>query len=717
MAEHPKINSEPVPRGNLTGLTRYFSHDVVSGFLVFLIALPLCLGISLASGVPAIAGVFTAIVGAVLTTLISNSELTIKGPAAGLIVIVLGAVTDFREMQQPTETSTPAAAVASTPAAATPGATTPAVATASVAAAPTSDSGHAASPPANQEWSEIDQKAYRMALAVGVVAGVIQIAFGLLKLGILGEFFPTAVVHGMLSAIGVIIISKQIHILLGVNGVKGEPLELLLHVPHSIWHMNPEIALIGIVSLLILFGMPMLKARWIRRIPAQMIVILVAIPLGMYLNLADQHTYSLGEQSWEVGPRYLVDVPGNLLSAMSFPDFGALQHLTAWKWVLMFTLIGSLESLLSVKAIDLIDPWKRKTNLNRDMLAVGIANTVAASIGGLPMISEIVRSKANIDNGARTRFADLWHGLFLLAFVAFLPGLIHQIPLAALAAMLVYTGFRLASPREFVHVYHIGREQLLIFTATMVGVLATDLLLGVLIGIGVKLLIHTLNGVPLRSLFKPYLEVEEVDADTYLVRARESAVFSNWIPFKRTIEDIGFVQRKNLVVDLSNTKLVDHSVMEKLHEVQQDFAMEGLKFELVGLESHAPLAHHEHSARKLSQVAIRRLTAVVPIALENRLELEFVERGATGFTAIPCRGAGRKAIRAGDVPATTDQCRIEVIVPPAVCDDIVAYLRREILPYYPATVCIETVSVLKLEQFTSEPVRTATDSRHSQHDS
>ena len=162
------------------------------------------------------------------------------------------------------------------------------------------------------------------------------------------------------------------------------------------------------------------------------------------------------------------------------------------------------------------------------------------------MISEIVRSKANIDSGARTRFADMWHGVFLLAFVALLPFAIHRIPLAALAAMLVYTGFRLASPREFINVFHTGTEQLIVFVSTIVGVLATDLLIGIGIGVAVKLLIHTYNGVPLNSLFKAYLEVEDTDQNTSVIRASQSAVFSNWIPFQREINQLGRVQRREM---------------------------------------------------------------------------------------------------------------------------------------------------------------------------
>jgi MFS superfamily sulfate permease-like transporter len=264
----------------------------------------------------------------------------------------------------------------------------------------------------------------------------------------------------------------------------------------------------------------------------------------------------------------------------------------------MFTLIGSLESMLSAKAIDMIDPWKRKTNLNRDLVAVGIANTAVAFIGGLPMISEIVRSKANIDNGARTRFADLWHGVFLLAFVALVPGLVHRIPLAALAAMLVYTGFRLASPREFINVFKIGPEQLVIFTSTIIGVLATDLLIGIGIGIAVKAVIHIINGVPLSSIYKPYLEVQPQGEDSVLISASGSAVFTNWIPFKREIEQLGLVQKNNVVVDLSGTKLVDHSVMEKLHEMERDFEQAGLHLEVTGLEGHRRFSQHPFAARK-----------------------------------------------------------------------------------------------------------------------
>jgi MFS superfamily sulfate permease-like transporter len=546
-----------VPRGTLAGFARYLRPDLTSGFFVFLIALPLCLGISLASGFPPVAGVFTAVIGGLLTTLISDSELTIKGPAAGLIVIVLGAMQAFGF----TGGADPAA----------------------------------------------DLVAYRSTLGVVCVAGAVQILLATVRFGTCSDFFPTAVVHGMLASIGLIIMIKQLPVVFGQKA-SGEPLEILRELPEKIAHLNPQIAVIGLVSLAILFGFPLVKPRlrpaWLRMIPAQLLVLAVAVPLGMWFDLAHEHTYSFLGHEYKLGESFLVNVPGNLAAAVTTPDFApftssATLPAAVW-WVVLFALVGSIESLLSAKAIDLVDPWRRKTTMDRDLLAVGVANVAAGALGGLPMISEIVRSKANIDNGARTRFADMWHAVFLLGFVALVPGLIHRIPLSALAAMLVYTGFRLASPREFINVFKIGAEQLLIFLVTIVGVLATDLLVGVGIGVAAKFAVHAINGVPPREFFKPFLDVTAIDDSTVQIDAGGSAVFSNWIPFRRQIEQLGLVQRNNVILNLAGTRLVDANVMEKLHGLQAEFAAEGLRLDVVGLDEHKPFSAHPQAARRRS---------------------------------------------------------------------------------------------------------------------
>ena len=643
-------NSE-VPTGNQSGFIRYLRNDITSGFLVFLIALPLCLGISLASGFPPVAGIFTAVVGAVVATLLSNSELTIKGPAAGLIVIVLGAMESFGF---------------------------------TAGADPTAD-----------------LQAYRMTLAVGCVAGLVQILFALLKAGTFSEFFPTAVVHGMLAAIGFIIVLKQLPVVFGQKA-SGEPLEILRELPENIAHLNPQITIIGLVSLAILFGFPFIRRRlrpaWLRLIPAQLLVLAVAVPLGLWFDLAQEHTYSFAGHEYRVGESFLVNVPGNLAAAVTSPDFsvftsGATRLTAAW-WAVMFALVGSIESILSAKAIDLLDPWKRKTTMDRDLMAVGVANVGAAAIGGLPMISEIVRSKANIDNGARTRFSNFWHGLFLLGFVALVPGLIHRIPLAALAAMLVYTGFRLASPREFINVFKIGSEQLVIFVATIIGVLATDLLVGVGIGISLKFLIHAINGVPLRSFFKPFLDVTTIDDSTVQIDASGSAVFSNWLPFRRQIVQLGLGQGNNVIVNLAGTRIVDSSVMEKLHELESDFERVGLTLEVTGLDAHQQTSAHPMATRRRGTVRLRRVTAVVDASLESTLPTRFRDLGASGFTVIPCHGAGRRDTAGGE-----QFVRIEAIVPHDVAERILDMLHADVAPHHRLTACVETVEVLRREQF------------------
>jgi MFS superfamily sulfate permease-like transporter len=316
----------------------------------------------------------------------------------------------------------------------------------------------------------------------------------------------------------------------------------------------------------------------------------------MVFDLEHEHTYTFFNHNFEVGEKFLVPVPDSMLSAVTFPDFSGLATLKGWKWVVMFALIGSLESILSAKAVDLLDLWRRRTNLDRDLLAVGAGNTVAAFLGGLPMISEIVRSRANIDNGARTRFADMFHGLFLLGFVALVPWLIHRMPLAALGAMLVYTGFRLASPREFAAVYRVGREQLVVFVATIVAVLATDLLVGIAIGIAVEFGIHMSNYAPVRSLFLSDVTVEQTDEKTYLVRVRHAAVFSNWISVRKRVSSLN--GDSDVILDLSETHLIDHTVMEKLHEMQQEFEEASRKLLVTGIEEHEKFSDHPHAARK-----------------------------------------------------------------------------------------------------------------------
>ena len=511
-----------IPKGNLDGFKTHTKHDVLSGFLVFLIALPLCLGISLASGYPAVAGIFTAIVGGLVATFISDSELTIKGPAAGLIVIALGCVQDFGFT----------------------GGVDPAK----------------------------DFQAYRMALGVGVVAGVYQIILGLFRVGILVNLFPKAAIHGLLASIGIIIISKQFPVLMGLNP-QGSPLELLAGIPSFIINMNPKVGMIGIMGIIIVLGYGYIKNPKLKIIPAPMLMLLITVPIGTVLAVGVEGSYTFNDHIYKLGQKFLVNVPGNLLNAVTFPDFSGITTETGIKYTVLFAIIGSLEGVLSAKAIDGIDPWGRKTNLDRDLLATGIANTMSAFIGGLPMISEIVRSKANIDNGAKTRFANFYHGMFLLICVALVPSVINQIPLAALAALLVITGYRLASPHEFMSIYREGKDQFIVFVSTILGVLATDLLKGLAIGIGVRIVIHFIRG---GSIFRLNAKIIPERDQSVTIFLRGSIIFSSWIPLRRDLER--FLKKgKRVTLDITETKLVDRRVMSRIDEWTKKFKENGLE--------------------------------------------------------------------------------------------------------------------------------------------
>lgn len=549
MADHvePDPSREAVPVGNAYGFRRFLKEDLISGLLVFLIALPLCLGIASASEFPVMAGVLTAIGGAMVAPWISNSELTIKGPAAGLIVITLGAIQDMSHQLGGRE------------------------------------------------------EGYRAVLAIGVAAGFAQIVFGMMRLGGLGDFFPSAVVHGMMAAIGVIILSKQTHSLLGVVPEGKKPLELLWEIPHSVFHANLYLAFIGLASLSLLAAFSFSNRSLWKKIPVQMVVMVLAISMGLMLRLGDQRIDSVAGLKVPVTEKALVQVPRDILGAITLPDFRALQIPGAWFWVAMYALIGSLESVLSARAIDMLDPYRRRSNMNRDLLAVGVGNVATAMIGGMPMISEIVRSKANIDNGAKTRFANFWHGIFLLASVVSLGSLIHLIPTPALAAMLVYTGLRLASPSEFVKMYRSGPDQLLVFVFTMGMVLSIDLLIGILLGVLMTTLIQVARGVPLRSLFRQFVEVETLPDGSCLIQVGQSAVFSNWSPVQRRIRQMGIVQRCPVVVDLSRAKYVDPTVQDRLKELREEFARANRSLVIRGMDSHGSLASGdpvEHSGNQ-----------------------------------------------------------------------------------------------------------------------
>jgi MFS superfamily sulfate permease-like transporter len=261
----------------------------------------------------------------------------------------------------------------------------------------------------------------------------------------------------------------------------------------------------------------------------------------------------------------------------------------------MFALVGSLEALLTVKAIDMLDPFKRKSNYNKDLIAVGIGNMIAGFLGGIPMISEVARSSANVNNGGKTRWANFFHGVFILIFLLFAVSFSDLIPKPALAAMLIGVGFKLAHPKEFIHTFKIGKEQLAIFLVTIFFTLFEDLLIGIAAGMLLKIIIHLFNGASLSSIFKAPTEVS-FEGNNYLVKISKAAVFTNFLGIKDKLESIppGF----NITIDLEKTKLVDHSVMENLEHFKHDYEVhDNSSVTIIGLDSHKSLSKHPLSSK------------------------------------------------------------------------------------------------------------------------
>lgn len=510
-------------------------YDIKAGFSVFLLALPLCLGIAIASNFPPIAGIITAIVGGIISSFLGSSRLSIKGPAAGLIVIALGAV--------------------------------------------------------NELGGGDLSIGYKRALAVGVVAAIIQILFALFKWAKVAEIMPPSVIHGMLAAIGVIIISKQTHVALGVKAESSNPLALLAEIPHSFANMNPEIFGIGMISLLIVILWP--KIKKLKDIPASIIVLLVAIPLTYFFDITQEHDYEVFGHYFHIGPKFLISLPGNILTAITLPDFSAITSSISIKYIIMFALVGSIESLLTVCAVDNLDPEKKKSDLNKDLFSVGVGNLISSLLGGLPMISEIVRSKANIDYEAKSKYSNVAHGVFLLLSIALLPWVFTKIPLAALAALLVFTGFRLAHPNELKHTLELGIDQLVLFLTTLIVTLLTDLLVGVGVGILLKVILHMIRGVSISEFFK--LDYEQVKENNLVkIKLKGSLVFSNYLKLIKVLEEALQDKNDTVELDLSNTLLVDHTIQEKLEVANLT------NVKIIGLHNHKGISPHALSFKKIS---------------------------------------------------------------------------------------------------------------------
>ncbi len=483
----------------------FLKGDWKSGIAVFLVALPLCLGIALASGAPLVAGLVAGIVGGILVSLLSGSELSVSGPAAGLTIIVATAITDLGSF---------------------PG-----------------------------------------FLVAVILAGIIQIALGLLKLGKIGGFFPSSVIRGMLVAIGIVIILKQIPHAIGddldfigeFEFDQKDGQNTFTEILASFSTLKAGAVLISVIGLIILFSWATIgkKLRFMNALPASLFVVLAGVAMN--------ESFSIWAPEWFLGDSkdHMVNLPifassGEIWGGLVAPDWRFISNPKVYSIAVTLAIVASLESLLSLEATESLDPLKRISSPDRELLAQGIGNVSSGLLGGIPITSVIVRSSTNIYSGGKTRMSGFFHGILLLLAVLALPVYLNKIPLACLASILLYTGYKLAHPKEFKKVIAEGWKQWVPFLVTVAVVVGVDLLWGIFVGtlMGLTFVIIT-NYTSVFTVFK--------DGNEILIKFQKDVTFLHKMSLKETLRQIP--AGSEVFIDTSKAHFMDHDI----HLLIQEF--------------------------------------------------------------------------------------------------------------------------------------------------
>lgn len=478
----------------MTSLLKSWRQDLPASIVVALVALPLCLGIALASGAPLFSGLIAGIVGGLVVGALSKSSLSVAGPAAGLTVIVLGAIESL--------------------------------------------------------------PSYQAFLLAVVLAGAMQVAFAATRAGVLAEFVPSSVITGMLAAIGLILILKQIPHAVGYDADYEGSFEFFQrdgqNTISAIFNtlsssVSAGAVIIAVLSLIFLFWWDAAKPKEgpLRLLPGPLVVVV----LGIGLNAL----FAAVAPGLAIKPSHLVQVPvansfGEFTSFFSIPDFSQIGNGAVWTAAITLAIVASLESLLSVKAVDELDPKRRTTPKNWELMAQGGGNFVSGMIGGLPVTSVIVRSSANVDSGADSKLSAILHGMWLLLSVVLIPVVLNLIPLSALAAVLIATGYKLTKPKLFLERWKQGWTQFVPFVATVAAILFTDLLIGIVIGLGIGFVFVVARNFRTAITFA-------CDGEDCLIRARRNLYFIHKYELQRELGRVP--DNSNLLIDLSSTNYVD----------------------------------------------------------------------------------------------------------------------------------------------------------------
>lgn len=486
-------------------------NDLPSGIIVFLVAMPLCLGIALASGAPLFSGIIAGIVGGTVVALLSGSPLGVSGPAAGLAVIVLSSIQELGS--------------------------------------------------------------YEIFLLAVVLAGVIQLILSVLKAGIIGYYFPSSVIKGMLSGIGIIIILKQIPHAIGYTKNAG----LSIYDPALILDfINPGVVTITLVSMAILL---LWEQPFMKKIPAFKVIQgpLVAVVAGILLHLLFMNSSNFMLQTSQV---VNIPVPGSMadfFGQFTFPDFSQLMNSQVYIVAVTLAVVASLETLLCVEATDKLDPQKRVTPTNRELAAQGAGNMISGLIGGLPITQVIVRSSANIQSGGRTKASAFFHGILLLVSAMFIPNVLNLIPLGSLAAILFVVGYKLAKPALFAEMHSKGQEQFVPFIVTILGIVFTDLLLGIGLGLMVAIMYVLWNNYKTPYHFDPADYVKNEPLKLYLA---EDVSFMNKASILRTLNNLP--DGMHVIIDGSKTKSIHPDVLEIIEDFKENAKTRDITIETVG---------------------------------------------------------------------------------------------------------------------------------------
>ncbi len=512
-------------------LRESWRSDLPASLVVVLVALPLCLGIALASGAPLLSGIVSGVIGGIVVGLLSNSQLMVSGPAAGLTGIVFTGIATVGSFQA--------------------------------------------------------------FLAAVLIGGVLQIVFSLLRAGVIGYYIPSAVIKGMLASIGIILILKQLPHAFGYDAnfegdeafVQRNAENTFSALSHMMQQVQIGAVIIAVLALLVLVLWNRPAFKKLKIVPAPLVVVLLGIGANAVFGALWP---SLAIRATHLVQLPLAESARDWLTFFTVPDFHALASSKTWRLGITIAIVASLETLLSLEATDKMDPYKRESDTNRELLAQGVGNTLAGLLGGLPVTGVVVRSAANIDAGARTRWSAVLHGLLLMGFVLAIPGVLNLIPLAALAAMLLYTGYKLASPSLFRTSWKLGWSQFIPFLVTVVAIVTTDLLVGIGIGLAIALFF-----ILAEYLRQPALKVVSLHG-AVLTRYQlpNQATFLAKANIERTLNALP--EGCRVEIDGADTTRFDYDVLEQLHEFSQTAKLRHIDYRLVNIPAAATTPTHQH---------------------------------------------------------------------------------------------------------------------------